>query len=72
VRKDGGLNMFCEGDVLSCGCSHKQVMGSFSGGKQPGREDDHWPTSKVTVKSKWRHTCATAVCPYDVYRETLP
>ena len=22
VREDGEMNMLCEGDVLSCGCSH--------------------------------------------------
>jgi len=33
VRKDRGLNRFCVGDVLSRECSHKQVLGSFSGDK---------------------------------------
>ena len=37
---------------------------------QLGHEVDHWPPSNAKVKNKWGYTSATAVCLYDVYRET--
>ena len=66
VRKDRGLNVLCA-DVLSCG-----YWGAFLAVNQPGHEDNHWPPSNAKVKNKWSYTSTTAVCPYDVYMETLP
>jgi len=72
VRNDGGLNMLCDGDVLSCGCSHERMLGPYLAVYQLGHEDSHWPPSNVKVKNKQSYTSSTAVCPYDVYKETLP
>jgi hypothetical protein len=61
------LKNFHTGSGAHLACYSMRARGSFLGGKWPGCDVDHSPSSKAEVKNEWSYTSTLPICLHGMY-----